>query len=148
MKLIIPAFAVLLFVAFARADGNATYDVSASVPSSCGSIPSYCAVPATIAAQFTTTLETGEFNDTVDGVGIYGTEPVVTGVTGLFDGIFPITFSPENLVPTPGFGMNGWFTGGEEPQNVWFLADGINFDVNYGGNQVQIFLSRMRRRKR
>ncbi len=110
--------------------GSAVWDVTAS-SSPCVIAPDSCGpVPVTIDAQFKTILETGEFySPSLDHL-INGTEPVVVGITGLLNGTFPMSFvTPPYTIDG---GRLGWLLYGL-PQDVWFSADGTEWEISNDG---------------
>lgn len=112
-------FAVLvLFLAClvpAQAD---TWDVAASCQ-----VP--CASPANINAVFTTQLETGNFFDISFGLVLTGyTEPVVTNISGTFDGL------AMTLVPIPELDWMNRST----PEDVSFMAGGVEYTLWWDGS--------------
>lgn len=137
MKILLTVFALLLTIGLVpcRADTTPTqtWDVVAKCdPTADSFLPpqfEFCSVPAKISAVFTTQLRTGEFFDPEDTDFFFGTNAVVTNITGTFDGL-AITFSP----PGPTETLTGWLADGF-PLGVGFGAGGISYGLTFlGGN--------------
>jgi hypothetical protein len=116
----------VLFLAFLVPTHADTFDVSAS------SIPCNQVIPcgpATINAVFGATEEFGTFFLLAFDESIQATEPVVTGITGTFNGL------PMSLVAPPSNpeGIVGWMFL-DLPQNVYFSAGGVTYILNWDGN--------------
>jgi hypothetical protein len=102
-----------------------TWNVTASCNAQIPFFPPLgCANPANINAVFTTQPEFGNFFDISFGVELTGvTEPVVTNITGTFDGI------TMTLVPVP---QLDWLAGGT-PEDVAFMAGGVEYTLWWDG---------------
>lgn len=78
-----------------------------------------CFVPAQMSAVMITTMETGTFYDSEGDFTFTGTVPVVTSITGTFDGL------AMTLVPN---GTGDWLNN-SLPEDVSFSAGGNTFDI-------------------
>ena len=116
-------FAVLgLFLAClvpCYASSTQTWDVTASC-NPAFYIQTPCATPANISAVFTTTLESGSFYSDEGHYTFTGQEPVVTDITGTFNG------SAMTLL---NLGNGGDWMSGNMPQDVTFMAGGSQYDL-------------------
>jgi hypothetical protein len=83
--------------------------------------PDGCFDTAQIRAVLTTTMENGTFTESNGDVTFTGVAPVVTNIVGTFDGM------PMTLISTPGEAGN-WLLG-NLPQDVTFMAGGIEYDI-------------------
>jgi hypothetical protein len=92
-----------------------------------------CTDPAKINAVFTTQLETGMFlwTDGESNVLRFGTHPVVTNISGTFDGL------AMTLVPVPTWDWLNYSFG--NPEAVTFTAGGIEYSLSIPGFEPQIF---------
>jgi hypothetical protein len=131
MKIALAAAATLLFFASAsRADSNTTvYDVASYVYQPCGL--EFCQGPQLFQLQLTTELVTGNFEVGAIGMTLFGTFPVITAMTGTFDGQYPVSMIPaqfENGAQDDDFllSYDGLF-----PADVMFMAEGFVVDIEY-----------------
>jgi hypothetical protein len=77
-------------------------------------------------AQFTMTPETKQFFDFTNDISFYGTEPVVTSITGRLNGKYAMTLVPPPVEPEGSF---GWLLDNNLPQGIYFSADGFTWDL-------------------
>jgi hypothetical protein len=114
------------------ADTTQTWTVSASCSHTSSSFT--CPDPDTISATFTTQLETGTFELSDEPIFITGTVPVITNISGTFDGL------PMALISVPG---SDWLLTGcdaitciAEPEDVFFSAGANTYLLFYAGDAM------------
>jgi hypothetical protein len=133
-RMVIALLAVLIFLPIAKAGSTAgpTYKVTAST-SPCvfdqfGGTDS-CGPKINLTATFTTTMETGTFGDLSQDFSFYGTEPVVTGITGTLNG-HSVSFVPSTSLFMGG--MTGWILDGDA-EGIGLSANGSIYGIEYDG---------------
>ena len=110
----------LLFASMAHADTTTqTWDVTASCYQQNQFSPP-CFDPANINAVLTTTMESGTFYNSVQDVTFTGTEPVITGFSGTFDG--------QPIASVGGWLLNGYPVGG-----IGIEVGGVDYSLWWDG---------------
>ena len=129
MKLFAAFMLVLAGLVPTRAD---TTTQTWTVTASCFSGNPTCIYPAKTDAVFTTQLETGTFFEVTNAGGQFftATEPVVTNITGTFDGM------AMSLVPTAE-PFQPWITPGD-PEHVSLMAGGIEYIFDTDINLIDV----------
>jgi hypothetical protein len=114
--------AVLLCAMQVQADTQTWNVVASCDPQFTTGFPA-CGYSATINAVMVTTPETGTFYNAIEDLDFTGTEPVVTSISGTFNGL------PMTLVANP----TGWWLG-STPEGVAFIAGGIEYVTWWDGS--------------
>lgn len=140
-KLFLGFVAIALFAISTRADNIEVSAITLACPGPGYSGPPFeCGGPqVSIQADFTVQWKTGYFFEDAYDIPFYGTEPVVTGVSGLLDGQFPMSWAPRYPSCSSQPCYQGDFFIGTIPQWVTFSADGSTWLLDFDGSGYSVF---------